>query len=64
MYYKIKVNKNDKNSLEIVGTVKRVKIGDGFLYCTKDEFDKLNPKAIKNYDIVALEEEKINEKKN
>ncbi len=61
MYYKIKVN---KNNLEIIGTVKRAKIGDGFLYCTKDEFDKLNPKAIKNYDIVAPEEEKINEKKN
>ena len=59
MYYKIKVNKND---LEIIGTVKRARIGDGFLYCTQDELDKLNPKAIKNYEIVNNNKEKINEK--
>lgn len=59
MYYKIKVN---KENLEIVSKVKRARLNDGFLYCTQDEIEKLNPEAIKNYELVNHMEEKINEK--
>lgn len=60
MYYKIKVN---RNNLEIIDLVKRQKKDDGFLYLTKDEFNKLNPEAISNYKSFNQEGAKV-EKKN
>ena len=60
MYYKIKVN---RNNLEIIDLVKRQKKDDGFLYLTKDEFNKLNPEAISNYKSFNQEGVKV-EKKN
>ena len=60
MYYKIKVNRND---LEIIDVVKRQKKDDGFLYLTKDEFSKLNPEAISNYKSCNLEGVKIEKQK-
>lgn len=60
MYYKIKVN---RNNLEIIDLVKRQKKDDGFLYLTKDEFNKLNPEAISNYKSFNQEGSKV-EKQN
>ena len=60
MYYKIKVN---RNNLEIIDVVKRQKKDDGFLYLTKDEFNKLNPEAISNYKSFNLEGVKIEKQK-
>lgn len=60
MYYKIKVN---RNNLEIIDLVKRQKKDDGFLYLTKDEFNQLNPEAILNYKSFNQEGTKV-EKQN
>lgn len=60
MYYKIKVN---RNNLEIIDVVKRQKKDDGFLYLTKDEFSKLNPDAISNYKSFNLEGVKTEKQK-
>lgn len=60
MYYKIKVN---RNNLEIIDIVKRQKKDDGFLYLTKDEFSKLNPEAILNYKSFNLEGVKTEKQK-
>lgn len=46
MFYKIKVL---KNKIQVISKVKRAGKEGEFLYLTKDEMDKLNPKIVEGY---------------
>lgn len=49
MYYKLK---SSGKGFKLVSQVKRMgKSGDGYLYLTQDEMDKLSPDAIEGYKV-------------
>lgn len=49
MYYKLK---SSNKGFKLIGTCKRIgKQGDGYLYLTQEEIDKLSPDAIEGYEV-------------
>lgn len=49
MYYKLK---SSGKGFKLIGTCKRIgKQGDGYLYLTQEEIDRLSPDAIEGYKV-------------